>query len=269
MRDTVSRLDPIIWAMTWWVIFLVMRPSGLFVGQAQQDIRHPTVHVQQDQASDLLIRTAEPAGELTQQPDGDFGRATQPGLKVLTPQHQDRRIRHRDDVCRARLIVDQRHLAEEAAFPKHGKNDLAAILADQDDLHLARGDQVERVARVILEQDDAALRVAPLPHQVGKRDELGFRQTLQTGVPSLEPRVGRAARRLASVEVLMNLRYLRRYPLSNDCWGLAPMFQTRRGCSGLPGRRPDLLRLRARWLTDYNSGFPTPYEPGSPDTKER
>ncbi len=79
------------------------------------------------------------------------------------------------------MIVDQRHLAEEAAFPKNGKNDFAAILADQDDLHLAGGDQVEGISRVILEQDDAALWVAPLSHQLGEGHELSFGQTGKQG----------------------------------------------------------------------------------------
>ena len=46
-------------------------------------------------------------------------------------------VLHRDDVRRAGLVVDQRQLAEVVAGLEHAEDHLAAVLADEDDLHAA------------------------------------------------------------------------------------------------------------------------------------
>ena len=70
-----------------------------------------------------------------------------------------------------------RHLAEEAAFPQHRENHLPAILGDEHYLHLTRRDQEQGVARVVLEDDHAALGIAALAGQLGERGEVGLAQT--------------------------------------------------------------------------------------------
>ena len=80
-------------------------------------------------------------------------------LEVFAPQYVQRRVLHRDDVRRAWFVVDQRHLAEELAFAEHGENDFAPVFADEDDLDLSFRDDIERVAGIVLEQDDGVLGV--------------------------------------------------------------------------------------------------------------
>ena len=80
-------------------------------------------------------------------------------LEVLATQHEQRRIFHGDDVRRPRLVVDQRHLTEELPFAEDGENDLAAIFADQDDFDLTFRDDVQRVAGIVLEQDDGVFGI--------------------------------------------------------------------------------------------------------------
>ena len=53
--------------------------------------------------------------------------------------------------------------------------------SSQHNFHLTGGDQVQRIPRVILEQDDAAFWVASLPHQLGEGHELSFGQTGKQG----------------------------------------------------------------------------------------
>ena len=101
------------------------------------------------------------------------------GLEVLAPEHEQARVLHRDHVGRARLVVDHRHLAEEAALAQDGEDDLAAVLRDEDDLDLTRRHEVERVAGIVLEHDDAALGIAPLAGQLGERGEIGSRRGRQ------------------------------------------------------------------------------------------
>src|SRR5262249_41327506 len=83
-----------------------------------------------------------------------------------------RRVLHGDDMRRPRLIVDQRQLAKMLAHTEHAEDDFAAVLADEDDFDPALADDKERIARVILEQDDATFRVIFLSRYFGKALEL-------------------------------------------------------------------------------------------------
>src|SRR5205823_4161982 len=80
-------------------------------------------------------------------------------LEILAAQHVQRRVLHRDDVCGTRLIVDQRHLAEELTFTKYGENYFPSVFADQDDFDLTLGDDVQRVAGIVFEEDDGVLGI--------------------------------------------------------------------------------------------------------------
>ena len=74
---------------------------------------------------------------------------------------------------RARLVVDQRHLAEELAFAEHREDDFAAVLADEDDFHLALGDDVEGVAGIVFEQNDRVLGIGTVARNVHHPREVG------------------------------------------------------------------------------------------------
>src|SRR5262249_33149486 len=73
----------------------------------------------------------------------------------------------------ARPVIDQRQLAKMLADPKHAENHLAAVLADEHDLHASLPHDEQRVAGIVLEQDHAAARIKPFARQVGKPLELG------------------------------------------------------------------------------------------------
>ena len=80
-------------------------------------------------------------------------------LEILAPQDDQCRVLHRDHMGGARLVVDQRHLAEEISFAEDRENDFAAVLADEDDFYLTLPDDVERITGVVLEEDDGVLGV--------------------------------------------------------------------------------------------------------------
>src|SRR5262245_13405905 len=117
------------------------------------------MNVQQHEAADLLIDAAQAARQLAQQRQRDAGGVFEDALEVLAPQHEQRRVFHRNDVRRARLVIDESHLAEELAFAEHGENDLSAVFSDEDDLHLPLRNDVQRIAGIVFEQDDGILGV--------------------------------------------------------------------------------------------------------------
>ena len=129
------------------------------VGEIEQQLGHASVHIEEHQAADLLVDAAQAPGQLAQQRERDAGRVLEDALEIFAAQHEQRRVFHRDDVRGARLVVDQRHLAEELALAEDGQDDFSAILADQDDFDLALGDDVERVTGIVFEEDDGVLRV--------------------------------------------------------------------------------------------------------------
>jgi hypothetical protein len=65
------------------------------------------------------------------------------------------------------------------ADAKHPEDDLAAVLADQDDLDPALAHDKQRVSRVVLEQDDAAARIGLLPRDLSEPRQLGAVQAAQ------------------------------------------------------------------------------------------
>ena len=177
--------------------------AGL-VGELEQQLGHPSVHVEQHQAADLLVHAAQSPGQLSEQREGDHRRLRENRLEVLPTQDHQGRVLHGDDVGRARLVVDQRHFAEELAGAHHGENDLASVFADQDHFHLALGHDIERVPRVVLEQDDGVLRIRPLPGhlhdplQIGRAklaEQRDFLEDCGSGHEALPWGVGAVVRR--------------------------------------------------------------------------
>ena len=120
---------------------------------------HAPVHIQQYQTADLLVHPSQAAGQLAQQDEGDPRGLCQEVLKVLTSDHEQAGVFHRDDMRGAGLVVDERHLAEEFARAHHRQNHLTAILADQHDLDLTVRDHVQRIPGIVLEQNDGVPRV--------------------------------------------------------------------------------------------------------------
>src|SRR6185503_17155929 len=74
----------------------------------------------------------------------------------------------RDGGGGARLVVEERHLAEEVAGAEDGEDDLAAVVTEDSDLDPTLEDHEEEVALFVLEEDDGVLRIAPPGRQLGK-----------------------------------------------------------------------------------------------------
>ena len=79
--------------------------------------------------------------------------------EILAAQHEQVRIFHRDHVRRARPVVDERQLAEVLADAEHAEDDLAPVFTDEHDLDASLAHDEQRVAGIVLEENDAALRV--------------------------------------------------------------------------------------------------------------
>ena len=88
-------------------------------------------------------------------------------------QHEEIGALHRDDVGRARLVVDERELAEVFAHTEDAEDHLAPVLADEDDLDPTVAYDEEGITRIIFEDDDAPLRIVLLPRQFAKALQLG------------------------------------------------------------------------------------------------
>ena len=78
------------------------------------------------------------------------------------------RILHRDDVGRARAVVDQGQLAEMFTDAEHAEDHLASVLANEDDFDSSLPDDEQRVARIILEEDDTPAGIEFLASHVAK-----------------------------------------------------------------------------------------------------
>src|SRR5215217_1211084 len=102
-------------------------------------------------------------------------------MEVLPPEHQQAGIVHGNDVRGAGFLVDDGHLAEEAALSKHREDDLPAILCDEHHLDLTRCHKEEGISRVIFEHDDAALGIAAFPGEICERGQVGFAQSGKEG----------------------------------------------------------------------------------------
>ena len=85
---------------------------------------------------------------------------------------------------RAGLVIQNRHLAKEAAWTEHREDDFPSVFRDQHDLDLAGGDQVQSIPRIILEDDDAAFGVAPLSDELGERAEVRVRERREERDPA-------------------------------------------------------------------------------------
>ena len=110
----------------------------------------------------MLVGTPQASRELHQHCPGDgrrFGDATP---EVVTPQDEELCIVHRDHVRGAWLTVDERQLAEVLTDTEDAEDDLATIFADEYDLDASVPHDEQRVAGIVLEDDDAALRIVTL-----------------------------------------------------------------------------------------------------------
>ena len=171
-RDTVSRLAPIICAIVWCVSGLSIVFGSGFLGEVEQQARDAARHVEQHEAADLLVGAAQAARQLGEQRPRDGRRRLDAPAEILAAQHEQMRILHRDDVRRARPVVDERELAEMLADAEHAEDHLASVLADEHDFDAALADDEQRVAGIVLEQDDAAARIELLARQLAEALEL-------------------------------------------------------------------------------------------------
>ena len=64
-------------------------------------------------------------------------------------------------------------LAEMLADAEHAEDDLASVLADEHDFDTALADDEQRIAGIVLEEDDAAARIELLARELAEALELG------------------------------------------------------------------------------------------------
>jgi hypothetical protein len=108
-----------------------------------------------------VVRLPQPAAECTQEAERHSRHLLDAPPEVVAVQHQQLGILRRDDARRIGLVIHQRHLAEEVALPQQREDDFPSVFGDQHDLHLSGEDDVERVARIVGEEDDAVPRALP------------------------------------------------------------------------------------------------------------
>ena len=152
---------------------LVDRVAPHLFGEIEQQPGDASGHVEQHEPADLLVGAAEAARQLGEQRPRDGRRRLDAPPEILAAQHEQVRVLHRDDVRRPRPVVDQRQLAEVLADAEHAEDHFAPVFADEHDLDASLPDDEEGVARVVLEQDDAAARIEPFARQLGEALELG------------------------------------------------------------------------------------------------
>src|SRR4051812_33631523 len=129
-------------------------------------------HVEQNETSDLVVSATQPPRKFEQERPGDRRRGLHTLPEILAPQDDEGRILHRDDVRRAWLLVDERQLAKVLADAKDAEDDLASVFTDEHDLHASAAYDEQRVARIVLEENDAAARIGALPRQLGENLQL-------------------------------------------------------------------------------------------------
>ena len=163
-------------------------------------------HVEQREAVDLPVGAAQAARQLLQQRPGDRGIGLDAAAEVVAAQHEEVRVLHRDHVRRARLLVDQRELAEMLADPEHAEDDFAAVFADEHDLHAARhGRRTGSRPGSSSKRMTLPFGIALLARQLG--------EALQLGVVELgEERNGRAGSWRSPSVVMLRERTRRRRP---------------------------------------------------------
>src|SRR5437868_5670006 len=89
------------------------------------------------------------------------------------------RIFHRDHVRRTRAVVDQRELAEMLAHAEYAEDDFASVFADQDDLDATLAHHEQRIAGVVLEEDDTSAWVELFAGEIGEALELNLVQSAE------------------------------------------------------------------------------------------
>ena len=160
--------------------------GGSFAATVKHLHDHTGAHVGRRQVEELAARAAQDFDRFYEEREGDATRAADRSgsivvisadQKGVVMRRQDLRCFRREHGRRARPVFHQRRLAEEVAAPDQREHALAAILADQHDLHLPRQQDVERVPRLVGGDNDALLGVRARAHVP--------RQALQIAVAQL------------------------------------------------------------------------------------
>src|SRR5260221_13079739 len=81
----------------------------------------------------------------------------------------------------ARLVVQERHLAEEVAGTEDGEDHLTSVVSEDGDLDPPLQDHEEEVALLVLEEDDGVFRVAPARREPGKARDVRVGQLREDG----------------------------------------------------------------------------------------
>src|SRR5580704_13626387 len=160
---------------------LVDSAAARLLGEIEEQPGNATRHVEQDQPADLPVGTPQAPGELRQESPSNRGSRLDSPPEVVAPQHEELRVFHRDHMRRPRLVVDQRQLAEMLGDAEDAKDHFPAVLANQDNFDAAFPHDIQGVAGVVLEQDDAAFRVVFLARHLREPLELVGRDLPEEG----------------------------------------------------------------------------------------
>jgi hypothetical protein len=104
------------------------------------------------------VRLAKALAHLAQDDHGRLRRPTEVLGQLVARQLEEHRVHHRANAGAARLVVEERELAEVLAGAQILEDDGRRVLvgARQIDLHRARLNDVHRRAHVVLREDDVA-----------------------------------------------------------------------------------------------------------------
>ena len=120
---------------------------------------HAAGGILQEQVLDLIVRLLQPVGQLLDEADGDLDVAADHRLERLGIDDEELAVLGHHRPGRARLVVQDGHLAEELTSAERGQ-DLLGITNFLGDVHLAGLDDVHLLADVaLLEEHVAALEL--------------------------------------------------------------------------------------------------------------
>jgi len=147
----------------------------------EQQARHAPVDVEQRQAADLAVGLAQPAHQAAHHRHVHLEVLGQALLEVALGDRQQLAGLNGDHRRRARLVVDQAHLAEELARAEDAEDHFLALGVAHHDLEAAREHDVERIGGVPARHDGRRARRALSRHHHGEHAQLLFGKAREDG----------------------------------------------------------------------------------------
>jgi hypothetical protein len=124
--------------------------SAEALGQLQQLLGHASGDVGEDEVGEVVVGAAQAAGQHAQQLLGDLGAVGDPGAQRVAVHRYGAHVGDRRGAGRPRAGVEDRQLAEHVRRSHDREQILTPVGRAAADLHLARNDDVQPVARLPL-----------------------------------------------------------------------------------------------------------------------